>query len=82
LSKPDWEITATTVYCEAVDDEVTLITYADGTSRCTGRQKYAKPDKETARVIKKKNRRQGKQIGCSEADCSKVSQYRDSLLNS
>jgi hypothetical protein len=82
LSKPDWEITATTVYCDAVDDEVTLLIYADGTSRCTGRQKYAKPDKETSRAIKNKSRRQGKQLGCSDNDCSRVSQYRDSLLNS
>jgi hypothetical protein len=82
LSKPDWEITATTVYCDAVGDEVTLIVYADGTSRCTGRQKYAKPEKKTSRTTEKKNRRQGKQPGCRENDCSRVSQYRDSLLNS
>jgi hypothetical protein len=37
----DWEITATTIYCKAVDDEVTLLVSADGTCRCTGRQKYA-----------------------------------------
>jgi hypothetical protein len=82
LSKPDWEITATTVYCDAVDDEVTLMIYADGTSKCTGRQKYIKPDKETSRAIKKKSRQQGKHLGCRENDCPMLNQYRDRLLNS
>jgi hypothetical protein len=82
LSKPDWEITATTVYCDAVDDEVTLLVYADGTSRCTGRQKYAGTDNEKSRTIKKKSGRQGQPSRCSGTDCSRVSQYRDSLLSS
>ncbi|HUT68651.1 MAG TPA: hypothetical protein VMW86_08925 [Dehalococcoidales bacterium] len=77
---PDWEITATTIYCDAVDDEVTLITSADGTARCTGQQKYAGPDKAKARAMKKKSQLSGKQLGCSGVECSKVIQYRDKLL--
>jgi hypothetical protein len=82
LDKPDWEITATTVYCDAVDDEVTLLIYADGTSRCTGRQKYINPDKETAQAMKKRSRRLGKLPGCHGDDCPSVKQYRDSILGS
>jgi hypothetical protein len=82
LNKPDWEITATTVYCDAVDDEVTLIIYADGTSRCTGRDNYAKPDKETARAMKKKSQRQGKLLACRDNDCTVVSDYRDNIFGS
>jgi hypothetical protein len=77
---PDWKTTATTIYCNAVDDEVTLIVTADGTARCTGQQKYAKPNKETAREMKKKSRKSGKPLGCSELECSRVVQYRDRLL--
>jgi hypothetical protein len=76
----DWETTATTIYCDAVDDEVTLIVSADGTVRCTGHQKYARPDKETAREMKSKRRRSGKALGCAEVACSRVVQYRDRLL--
>ncbi len=76
----DWKITATTIYCDAVDDEVTLIVSRDGTARCTGHQKYHKPGKETARAIKKKSQHLGKQLGCAEAECHRVTQYRDSLL--
>jgi hypothetical protein len=81
LNKPDWEITATTVYCEAVDDEVTLIIYADGTSSCTGRDQYIKPDKETSRSMKKNSRRQGKLLACRDSDCTIVSDYRDNILS-
>jgi hypothetical protein len=79
LNKPDWEITATTVYCDAVDDEVTLIVYADGTFRCTGRDKYFKPDKETYRAMKKKSRGRG-QLRCRDNDCTLVKDYRDNIL--
>jgi hypothetical protein len=72
LGKPDWEITATTVYCDAVDDEVTLIVYADGTSLCTGRDKYS--EKKVKRPAKTKNRE------CTGVDCTILNQYRDSLL--
>ncbi len=76
----DWVITATTVYCDAVDDEVTLMVYGDGTSKCTGYDKYAKPDKETARSIKIKGRRTGRQLRCDGPECNMVTQYRDKLL--
>jgi hypothetical protein len=76
----DWEVTATTIYCEAVDDEVTVVVSHDGTARCTGQQKYANPDKETARAMKKKSKQMGKQLGCREVECARVTQCRDGLL--
>jgi PhoPQ-activated pathogenicity-related protein len=81
LEKPDWEITATTVYCDDVNDEVTLMVYADGTSRCTGRQKYLDSDKETSRAMKKKARRPRKLSVCLGDDCPRLKQYRDSILS-
>jgi hypothetical protein len=61
----DWEITATTIYCEAVEDEVTLLVSADGTCRCTGRQKHARP---------------GATSGCPPAECDIMVQYREKVL--
>ncbi len=69
MEKPDWEITATTVYCEAVNDEVTLMVRADGTCKCTG---SAATGKKTS--PKKKDR------ACSEVDCPTLHKYRDRLL--
>ena len=77
----DWEVTATTIYCDDVDDEVTILVYQDGTAKCTGSQKYLKPNKETAQELKKKRQRPGKALACQGAACSKVPQYRDELMN-
>lgn len=76
----DWVITATTIYCDAIDDEVTLIVYRDGTSKCTGYQKYSKPDKETARAIRIKGKQLGKRLRCDGLECYRVTQYRDKLF--
>lgn len=76
----DWEITATTVYCDAVDDEVTLIVHRDGTTKCTGQEKYTGKDTGAAGAVKK-NTPHGKHSGCQGADCPRVTQYRDSLVN-
>ncbi len=76
----DWQVTATTIYCDAVDDEVTLIVSADGTVKCTGHQRYLKPGKETAKEMKKKSQRSGKQIECQGLECFRVTEYKASLL--
>jgi hypothetical protein len=76
----DWEVTATTIYCEAVDDEVTLIVTQDGNVKCTGQQKYTKSGKETSRTMKMKSRQLGKQLACEGIACPRVTQYRDGLL--
>jgi hypothetical protein len=73
MEKPDWEITATTVYCDAVSDEVTLLVYADGACKCTGSRKYTAGGKKT----RSKNKPSGT---CSEVDCVTLRQYRDRLL--
>ena len=36
---PGWQITAKTIFCDAVDDEVTVMVYKDGSTRCTGYKK-------------------------------------------
>ena len=58
-----------TVYCDAIDDEVTLIVDKDGTSKCTGYTKYGKPDKETAKSVKVKSRQLGKLLRCEGLEC-------------
>ena len=76
----DWEVTATTIFCEAVDDEVTLIVSQDGTVKCTGRDKYTAPTKETARTLKKKSRELGRKLACQGVGCARITQYRDGML--
>jgi uncharacterized cupin superfamily protein len=76
----DWEVTATTIYCDDVDDEVTIIVYGNGTVKCTGVQKYVKASKETTHELKKKSKQKGKALLCKDAACFKVNKYRDELL--
>jgi hypothetical protein len=76
----DWELTATTIYCDAVDDEVTLMVSADGTARCTGLQKYLEPGRETSREMNNRSKKLGRQLACIGDKCPKVTQYRDKLL--
>jgi hypothetical protein len=61
----DWEITATTIYCESVRDEVTLLVSGDGSCRCTGRDKHA---------------RSGAASACPPAECDILVRYREELL--
>ena len=77
----DWVMTATTIYCDAVRDEVTLMISADGTSRCTGYNKYFKPTGETSVNGKNMSEQSGETVRCEGIDCYRVVQYRDKLLS-
>ena len=76
----DWQVTATTIYCEAVNDEVTLIITPSGDITCTGRQKYENPGKEAAKVLKQKSKSAHRQFKCLGNSCADVKQYRDKIL--
>ena len=76
----DWQVIATTIYCDAVDDDVTIMVYKDGSIRCTGYKKYVEnPDKETAQMLKKKGKRLGRNLKCEGPQDSRVTSYRDKL---
>ena len=76
----NWAITATTIYCDSVEDEVTLIVKKDGTVQCTGYNRYSKPTKETARLMKIKSKQAGKQLVCEGLECSRITLYLERLL--
>ena len=42
-----WQVTATTVHCTTVNDEVTLMVFKDGTTKCTGYKKYGETAKDS-----------------------------------
>ena len=76
----DWTITATTISCDAVDEEVTLIIDKDGMAKCTGYNRYFKPDKDTARSLKTRSQRSGRQLKCEGLECHRVTQYKENLF--
>lgn len=75
----DWQTTAKTIYCDAVDDEVTVLVYKDASTRCTGYRKYTRPDDVTLRTIKDKNRRMKRPIKCEGEQCSRVVRYQEKI---
>ena len=76
----NWQVTATTIYCDAVDDEVTLMVYKDGSAKCVGYERYREPDKETAKLMKKKSKGLGRKLECGGSECWRVIQYKDKLF--
>ncbi|MBA7614810.1 hypothetical protein ES703_22083 [subsurface metagenome] len=76
----DWQITAATIYCDDVDDEVTVIVQGDGAVRCVGFGKYSEPGKDAAGLIKGKSRRLKRQLKCTGPECNRITDYRDRLF--
>ena len=76
----NWKVTAATIYCDAVDDEVTLLVYKDRSARCTGYKKYGKPNKEIAKIMERKSKQLKRQLECEGSECYRVIQYRDKLF--
>ena len=76
----NWQVTATTIYCDAVDDEVTLLVYKDWSVKCTGHRKYGEPSKEILNLLKRKNKQLKRQLECEGSECCRVIQYKEKLF--
>ncbi len=78
----DWQVTATSINCEAVGDEVTIIVGKDWNTSCTGFKRYGENiSKDTAAMLKKKGKIQGKRFKCTgPLDCG-AGRYRDKLIS-
>jgi len=79
-SMVNWKVTITTVYCDEIDDEATLIVYKDKSARCATHRKYGQPDRETAKRLNEKSQRLSRQIKCEGPDCRRLREYRDKLF--
>ena len=75
----NWQITATTIYCDAVDEEVTLLVYKDWSIKSTGYRKYSQPSKEMLNLLNKKSKQSKRQMGCTGPECPRVTQYKEKL---
>ncbi len=74
-----WQITAKTIYCDAVDDEVTILVHKNACPRCTGYRKYVQPNGITLRIIKEKTRRLKRSIRCEGEQCPRVNKYQEKI---
>jgi len=46
----NWQVTEVTIYCDAVDDEVTIQVYKDGSVKCTGYEEKRQAVKKATEV--------------------------------
>ena len=76
----NWQVTATTIYCDAVDDEVTLMVYKDGSAKCTSYKKYYQPSKEARKLLKRKSKQLNRKLKCEGLECYRVVQYKEKLF--
>ena len=77
----NWQVTATTIYCDAVDNDVTIMVYQDRSARCVGYKKYIESiTKETAKELKKRARKSGRELRCEGPECSRVIAFRDGVF--
>ena len=67
----NWQVTATTLYCDTVNDEVTILVYKDWSVKCTGYNKYSNTGK--------KNERSKQKLECTGPNCQRAIQYREKL---
>lgn len=66
----DWQITATTVVCRYIDEEVTISVFSDWTVKCTGQEKY----------LNKSAKSKGT-TSCNGLDCPDIVEYKLKLQN-
>ena len=76
----NWQVTAATLYCDAIDGEVTVLVYKDGSVRCVAYQKYTGSEKETAKHTEQKSKPLDRPLKCEGPECRLVIQYRDKLF--
>ena len=79
LKPANWQITATTIRCDYVDDNVTLMVDRDWTTRCAWYHRYKQkvlenPKRKFDKTIRLKMEK------CPGAECPIALEYRDKLI--
>jgi len=77
----DWKVTATTIYCDAVDADATIMIYSDNTVKCSGFYKYEEhATRDTDNLLKKKGEKLNRILKCEGLECARVTAYRDKIF--
>ncbi len=79
LKPGNWQITATTIHCDYVDDDVTIMVDKDWTTRCTWYRRYKQKSLEN-RKQKFDQEIKLKIAKCLGTECPLALKYRDKLI--
>jgi len=80
MTKIDWQVTATTVWCDAVEDEVTIMVYKDGSAKCASYTRYGHPDRHIIAELNKKAQKLARALACEGPLCKRMTAYRDKIM--
>ena len=67
----NWQVTAATLRCDVIGEEVTLLVYEDWSVKCTAYSKFANAGK--------KDKQTGGSHRCEGTNCQVASDYRKKL---
>jgi hypothetical protein len=70
----DWQLTATTIFCEAVADEVTILVSPAWTVKCTGMLKYTS-NRNASLDLVKRSLAMRKSLDCKGIECPNITGY-------
>ncbi len=85
---PNWQVTATTIYCDVVKDEATIMVYKDWSTACAYYKRWGPVQREKRKGIGAllawlgivSQRRRIPASGCKGPErCPKILEYRDKL---
>jgi hypothetical protein len=77
----DWQVTAKAIYCDAVEDDVVIMVFADGSAKCTGYSKYGVAGNPESRAsLKKKSRTLKRELGCEGPQDRRITDYQQSVF--
>jgi hypothetical protein len=74
----DWQVTAVTINCSAVAEEVTIIVKSDWSVRCTGLEKYAR-SREARLELVKRSLNVKRSLDCKGTQCTQITEYIQKL---
>jgi len=77
IARAAWQVTATTIYCEIINDYVTIMVYNDWHSKCTWCEKNKQPTGVGHKLSGNMRARVDKCLG---PECKYISDYRDKLI--
>jgi hypothetical protein len=76
-----WQLTATTIHCDAIDEEVTIIVSSEWKTTCTGFKKYGEnTSADAARALLDKSNKIHKPLACEGPTDFRITDYVAKLM--
>jgi hypothetical protein len=77
-----WYITGSTIFCDAVGDNVFLLVYEDSKVKCTGYQKYfGNIKKRVAKELKSRGKKLSRELKCEGLGCARMIRYKNKVFD-